>query len=132
MAQSKLWKKGTLCITIAANIADTAVLGFDACFPDSVVGFHAYDELNVKYIEFFIRTAKENLEKYAPSTAQKNINLEILSNVLFPLPPRNEMERIIEKIGGLFVICEQLKVSINNAQTTQVHLAETLVKQALN
>jgi restriction endonuclease S subunit len=38
LAQSKLWPKGTLCITIAANIADTAILGIDACFPDSVVG----------------------------------------------------------------------------------------------
>ena len=38
LAQSRLWPAGTLCITIAANIADTAILGFDACFPDSVVG----------------------------------------------------------------------------------------------
>ena len=39
LAQSKLWPAGTLCITIAANIAETAILTFDACFPDSVVGF---------------------------------------------------------------------------------------------
>jgi type I restriction enzyme, S subunit len=38
LAQSKLWKKGTVCITIAANIAETAVLDFDACIPDSVIG----------------------------------------------------------------------------------------------
>src|SRR5262249_25290581 len=39
LAQSRLWPAGTLCITIAANIADSGILGFDACFPDSVVGF---------------------------------------------------------------------------------------------
>ncbi len=39
LKQSRLWPKGTLCITIAANIADTALLGFDVCFPDSIVGF---------------------------------------------------------------------------------------------
>ncbi|MEH7275928.1 restriction endonuclease subunit S, partial [Neobacillus vireti] len=39
LAQSKLWNKGTLCITIAANIAETAILDIDACFPDSIVGF---------------------------------------------------------------------------------------------
>ena len=38
LRQSKMWDKGTLCITIAANIAKTAILEFDACFPDSVVG----------------------------------------------------------------------------------------------
>ena len=36
LEQSKLWPKGTLCITIAANIAELGVLAFDACFPDSV------------------------------------------------------------------------------------------------
>ena len=41
LKQSKMWDKGTLCITIAANIAKTAILDFDACFPDSVVGFTA-------------------------------------------------------------------------------------------
>ncbi|WP_219599931.1 restriction endonuclease subunit S, partial [Vibrio parahaemolyticus] len=39
LAQSKKWPAGTLCITIAANIAKTGILTFDACFPDSVVGF---------------------------------------------------------------------------------------------
>jgi type I restriction enzyme S subunit len=41
LAQSKLWEPGTLCITIAANIADTAILGVRGCFPDSVVGLVA-------------------------------------------------------------------------------------------
>ncbi|AHK80691.1 restriction modification system DNA specificity protein, partial [Ectothiorhodospira haloalkaliphila] len=38
LAQSKLWPKGTICITIAANIAETGILDFDACFPDSIIG----------------------------------------------------------------------------------------------
>ena len=41
LAQSRLWPVGTLAITIAANIAETALLTFPACFPDSVVGFTA-------------------------------------------------------------------------------------------
>jgi type I restriction enzyme S subunit len=45
LAQSRLWPIGILCITIAANIAETAILGIDACFPDSVVGFTANEAL---------------------------------------------------------------------------------------
>ena len=53
LEQSKLWKAGTLCITIAANIADTAILGMDACFPDSVMGFIPYDGVsNVKFVKY--------------------------------------------------------------------------------
>src|SRR5262249_8289055 len=46
LAQSRLWPAGTLCITIAANIAKTGVLTFDACFPDSVVGFTADPDIS--------------------------------------------------------------------------------------
>ncbi len=60
LEQSKLWKKGTLCITIAANIAETAFLGFDACFPDSIVGFSALKAVSPKYIELFLSTRQKN------------------------------------------------------------------------
>jgi type I restriction enzyme S subunit len=79
LAQSRLWPRGTLCITIAANIAETAILDFDACFPDSIVGFTATPEYcNSRFIEFFIRTILADLAAFAPATAQKNINLETL------------------------------------------------------
>ena len=132
LAQSKLWPKGTMCITIAANIADTSILGFDACFPDSVVGYTPFDEkINVKYFEFFIRTAKNHLEEYAPSTAQKNINLEILSQLLVPCPPFKEISRIVAKVDELMSLCDQLKTQLNDAQTTQLHLSDAVVKNAL-
>jgi len=127
LAQSRLWPKGTMCITIAANIADTSVLGFDACFPDSVVGYTPFDtELDVRYFEFFIRTAKSDLEKFAPSTAQKNINLEILSQVLVPLPPKNEISRIVAKIDGIMALCDTLKEHLQKSQITQLNLANTM------
>ena len=72
LKQSRLWPTGTLCITIAANIADTAILGFDACFPDSVVGFlPERGQCNIYFVEFFFRTAKEALERYAPCHSSK-------------------------------------------------------------
>ncbi|MFG0874419.1 restriction endonuclease subunit S [Aeromonas media] len=132
LAQSQLWPKGTLCITIAANIADTGILGFDACFPDSVVGYTPYESsLPVVYFDFFIRTAKENLERFAPSTAQKNINLEILSNILVPCPPTQEFIRIVSRVNDLFAICDQLKSRLQTSQQTQLVLAESLVEGAL-
>lgn len=132
LAQSQLWPKGTLCITIAANIADTGILGFDACFPDSVVGYTCFeDQIPTKYFDYFIRTAKTNLEKFAPSTAQKNINLEILSQVLVPCPPLEEFERVVDKVDELLTLCDQLKARLTDAQTTKLHLTDAIVEQAL-
>jgi type I restriction enzyme S subunit len=131
--QSRFWPKGTLCITIAANIADSGILEFDACFPDSVVGYSPFiSEIPVKYFDFFMRTMKSSLEKYAPSTAQKNINLDILSQVFVPCPPLNEFERVVRKVEALFSLLDQLKSRLQSAQQTQLHLADALTDAALN
>lgn len=85
--QSKMWKAGTLCITIAANIAKTAILTFDACFPDSVVGFSANDKTNNIFIHYWFSFFQQILESQAPESAQKNINLQILSDLKIIVPP---------------------------------------------
>lgn len=87
LAQSRLWPKGTLCITIAANIAKTGVLGFDACFPDSVVGFLPGERTKTEYVQAWLAFLQPMLEANAPQAAQKNINLEILRNLPLPMPP---------------------------------------------
>ncbi|HRA89425.1 MAG TPA: hypothetical protein PK992_15175, partial [Planctomycetaceae bacterium] len=78
LRQSKMWPAGTLCITIAANIAKTGILTFDACFPDSVVGFRADDPATVEYVRVWLSFLQKALEDSAPESAQKNINLAIL------------------------------------------------------
>jgi type I restriction enzyme S subunit len=95
VAQSKVWPAGTVCITIAANIAASGILTFDACFPDSVVGLVTPHAALARYVELFMQTARANLDAYAPATAQKNINLEILNTVAVPLPPLMEIEAIV-------------------------------------
>jgi len=103
LAQSKIWPEKTICITIAANIAESAILTYPACFPDSVVGFIADDtRCSPEYIEYFMRLAKRDLSQFAPATAQKNINIEILNEVAVPLPPLAEQHEIVRRVGLLF------------------------------
>lgn len=130
LAQSKLWPAGTLCITIAANIADAAVLGFDACFPDSVVGFVPAPSIGrADYFLAFMETAKTHLNEFAPATAQKNINLEILEALLVPVPPLEEMSRVVTRLESLRRLCAELRQCLAARQTTQAHLAEALVDE---
>ncbi len=130
LAQSRLWPKGTLCITIAANIADAAVLGFDACFPDSVVGFVPADAIGeVNYFLAFMETARTQLIAFAPATAQKNINLEILESVLIPIPPLAEMTRIVTRVTQLRRLCADLRQRLAEREAVQARLAEALVQQ---
>jgi type I restriction enzyme S subunit len=93
-AVSREFPKNTIAITIAANIADTAILGQPMYFPDSIVGAIVRPPNNVRYIELCIRRAKQILNAHAPQSAQKNINLEDLRPLLIPTSTSEEQNRI--------------------------------------
>ena len=98
LKQSKMWEKGTLCITIAANIAKTAILTFDACFPDSVVGFTANEKTNNIFIHYWFLFFQAILESQAPESAQKNINLKILSELRVIVPEKEKQDEFVDFI----------------------------------
>lgn len=116
LAQSKLWMAGTLCITIAANIAKTGVLEFDACFPDSVVGFVPGNLVRVAFVQAWLGFLQPTLEANAPQAAQKNINLEILRALPIPLPPIELQDRFVERCERIAGICGQQAAALMSAQ----------------
>ncbi len=96
---SRLFDENVLVITIAANIGDTAILDYPACFPDSLIGItpktHA---LTLNYLNVYFKFLKPYLEDLAPQSAQKNINYQQLSPVPIVVPPL----AIQQKISDLF------------------------------
>ncbi len=132
LEQSKLWPAGTMCITIAANIADTGILDFEACIPDSVVGFIPLGPFKTaKYFEFYMRTMQSSLESYAPSTAQKNINLGILETVLIPLPPMAEQKQIVTKVSVLLSQIDRASRLLKAREEKTKLLMNSLIDQIL-
>ena len=109
MAQSRMFPVGTLCITIAANIGDVAILSYDCCFPDSVVGFTPNQRSISKFIYYMINVLQKELEDNAPATAQKNINLKILNAVEISIPTVEEQTEIVRILDGLFAKEQQAK-----------------------
>lgn len=95
--QSRLWPANTLCITIAANIAETALLTFPACFPDSVVGYSANPEkADVRFIEYLFRAFRQEIKNKAYGSVQENINLETLRGLSFPVPSLQTQHEIAD------------------------------------
>lgn len=109
LQQSKLFPKGTLCITIAANIGKVGILTYDCCFPDSVVGFLPNNENICEFIYYKLTTLQKELEELAPATAQKNINLKLLNDLKINMPTRDEQIEIVRIIDYLFAKEQQAK-----------------------
>ena len=101
LAQSKLWDVGTLCITIAANIADTGILGIPACFPDSVMGFIPYDGISdVRFIKYCFDLLQRDCKQISQGTAQDNLSWQKLSTIEFPAPPIETQHRIADILSA--------------------------------
>lgn len=131
LKQSKLWEKGTLCITIAANIAETGFLGIDACFPDSIVGYNPYEKIvDARYIEYFFQSAKNKISAFAPATAQKNINLTTLENLVIPFCSLQEQIQIVQEIESRLSVCDKMEQSINESIEKAEALRQSILKKA--
>ena len=126
LAQSKLWHKGTLCITIAANIADTAILGIDACFPDSVMGFLPYKGVSdVRFVKYAFDMLQRDMRQISQGTAQDNLSWQKLSTIKFPKPPIE----IQERIADLLVSYEDLIENNQNQIKLLEEAAQRLYKE---
>lgn len=124
-AQSRLWPKGTLCITIAANIAQTSILTFDACFPDSVVGFISADKTNELFVHYWFSFFQKILDEQAPQVAQKNINLKILSELEVIMPPpflQNQFAAFVHQV-------DKSKVAVQKSLDEAQHLFDCLMQE---
>jgi type I restriction enzyme S subunit len=95
LSQSKLWEPGTLCITIAANIADTAILGIQACFPDSIIGFVPYKhKADVRFVKYCLESYKLQIQSISWGTTQDNLSLEKLRSISFKIPALQVQRKI--------------------------------------
>lgn len=101
LSVSKLFPKGTIFVTIAANIGDFAVSLYDCACPDSLVGIQA-EKINPEYLFYFLTTTKSLLDSKATQNAQKNINLQVLKPLKIAVPSNeNEQEEIAKILKSL-------------------------------
>lgn len=95
LKQSKLWDVNTLCITIAANIAETAILKIKACFPDSIIGLIPNkNETTVLFVKYLFDKFKLEIKQLSQGIAQDNLNKEKLSSLQFSFPSFTEQQKI--------------------------------------
>ena len=121
-----MWEPGTLCITIAANIAETAILGIKGCFPDSVVGFIADNsKTDVRYVKYYIDIIKLSMQNVSKGTTQDNLSVDKLLQFDFDLPPLSVQQRIASILSAYDDLIE------NNARRIKIleEMAQRMYKQ---
>lgn len=126
LKQSKLWKKGTLCFTIAANIADSAILGMDACFPDSIVGFLPYENVSdTTYVKYLFDELKLYFQQISKGTTQDNLSLDKICRVKLRVPDYDTQV----KVASILSTYDNLIENNNKRIRLLEQMAENLYKE---
>jgi len=133
LAQSKLWPKGTICITIAANIAETGILSFDSCFPDSVIGMVVNPDISItRYVEYLLQSFKIILQSKGQGSAQDNINLGTFEKMTFPFPPLIEQKSIVATLDKLMLSVQQLEKNYQSKGNDLDQLKKSILQKAFS
>lgn len=109
LAISKKFPRGTVLISIAATIGAVGILDFDCCVPDSIVGVTPRKGTDSEFIYYYLGYLRAHLEDIAPQSAQKNINLQILSGLPVPKLSLSEQRQIVAKLDALQTQVDSLK-----------------------
>ena len=91
---SKLFPKGTLTMTIAANVGDVSILGFNAYFPDSVLGIIPVSGVDNIFLYYALKAMKGEFVNAAILSTQLNLNVERVYNMKAVMPPFSEQQKI--------------------------------------
>ena len=123
---SRLFQAGTIVITIAANIGETAITTYPVAFPDSLVGILPTG-VDTRFLEYSLRTQKTRLRRSAPESAQKNVNLEDIRGMLIPLPKREEQLATAAALDAVGEAIEQTRRGCDELKTMKSSAAEVLL-----
>jgi 8-oxo-dGTP pyrophosphatase MutT (NUDIX family) len=118
-------------VFVGANVAETAILDFDACFPDSVIGLIVDTRLaDNEYVEFLLQTFKAILKQRGKGTARDNINLATFENQTFPFPDVAEQRQIVARINDLAEQSQRLESLYQQKLDSLAELKQAILQKA--
>ena len=135
---SKEFPTGSICMTIAANVGDVAILNFDACFPDSIVGFVPKNDISRYYLFYVLKAMKQQLVRNAIISTQLNLNIEIIKEEFIPLTTEEEqiiiakyLDQKCESIDKQVARREQLISKLNEYKKSLIYECVTGKKEII-
>lgn len=108
-SSAKVFPQGTILVAMYCNdaIGRAGIISKPMATNQAICGLYANELLSAGYIYYAILANNDVLQEQSAGGAQKNINQKIINDLLLPLPPLAEQERIVAKIEELMPWVEQ-------------------------
>lgn len=116
-SSAKLFKKGSVIISIFATLGRVAILGEEMATNQAIAAISCYDNVDNKYLMYCLKSKLPEIEQESGGVAQKNINLAILKGLQIPLPPlaiQKQIAAVLERADQLRKDCQQVEQELNS------------------
>jgi len=128
---SKMFPRGTLVMSIAANIGDVAILDFEACFPDSMVGLIPRPKTALNFLYYMMRAMKGIMLRSAVISTQLNLNSVRIGTNFAAFPPRKEQEEIGKYLDSKEQEALAIKETLNQQIDTLIAYRKSLIHECV-
>lgn len=128
---SKMFPKATLVMSIAANVGDVAILDFEACFPDSMVGLVPNHKTSLDFLYYLLRSMKSILLRSAVLTTQLNLNYVRIGTNFAPFPPKEEQDAIARFLDARFDHISQIKAVLKKQVDALIAYRDSLIHECV-
>ena len=123
-------------ILLCSRNGSKALVGKGAIIKDIGIGMSfgafmtVYRSICNPYINYFIQSDffRNQLEKCGTTTINQ-LTQDILLNIIIPLPPLSEQERIVAKLDELMTNCDQLEAKAEEMKNYTIKLFESSLKE---
>lgn len=131
LSASKQFPRGTLVMSIAANIGDVAILDFKACFPDSMIGMIPGHQAHLDFLYYLMRAMRPIMLRSAVQSTQLNLNYVRIGTNFAPFPPVEEQRAIAEYLDAKEIESNQIRETINAQVATLTAYRKSLIHECV-
>ncbi|EPN4502290.1 restriction endonuclease subunit S [Citrobacter freundii] len=118
------------------SVGESVVIPHDiqCCLGQRVMLLRPSVELNSELMRNFISNplVLDKLLALHKGIGAKHVNVKDIKNYAIGVPPKEEQDKIMNKIELFNSLCDEFKTLIINSQQTQLHLADALTDAAIN
>jgi len=128
---SRYVKKNELIVAVSGSTTGKCCLtGIDGYFYDGIamvrlIGDTIDHDFHLMY--YLQQYSQMNDAKFG--AAFPNINTKFLSEMMFPFPPEEEQQAIVEKVNSLISLCDKLEQQVDNSQIQIEQLMKSCLKE---
>lgn len=130
-SSAKIFPKGSILLALyGATVGKIGVLDFDSATNQAVCCIYSNPYFNKNLLFYYLLSQRKHLINQGKGGAQPNISQDIVKNLVLPLPPLAEQERIVAKIEALFQDIDEGVERLKSAQAQIKQYRQSVLKSA--